>query len=217
MALFRRSRSYDRARILGEAARARSRGRTRKAIALYRQVLEVEPANHEVHRKLAPLLARTKQSAAAKDSYLRAAEGLARQGFQEQATGVYREAVQQLPPDADLYLKLADLQLARGRAPDALEVLLEGRRRFRRGRGRREAIRLLMRARRIDGRHFEVGLDLASLLAKEGARAHAQRLLVELASFARGPRLRRVRARQFRLAPAPGAAWLWLRALVAQR
>ena len=59
MALFRRRTTYDRARILEAAARARARGKRRRAIDLYRQVLFVEPRNGDLHAKLAPLLADT--------------------------------------------------------------------------------------------------------------------------------------------------------------
>jgi hypothetical protein len=47
--------------ILEQAARARSRRQWRRAIALYRQVLTFEPNSVEIHERLAPLLAATRQ------------------------------------------------------------------------------------------------------------------------------------------------------------
>jgi tetratricopeptide (TPR) repeat protein len=181
-------------------------------VELYRQVLEVEPRNADLHRKVAPLLARTKKPDESLKSYRLAAEELIRGGFVDQAIGVYREAVQQLPPRRELFMAISDLELERGRKPDAIGALLDGRRRFRGRRDRSDAIVLLLRVRKLDRNHLNGTLDLAWLLAKTGNRDHALRLLDEQAARRRGPTLRRVRARQLRLAPGVGTAWRWLRA-----
>lgn len=204
---------YNRNRLLEQAGRARGRGRLKKAVELYRQVLAVEPRNADLHRKLAPLLARTKKPDESLKSYRAAADDLIRGGFIEQAIGLYREAVQQLPPQRELFVTLSELELERGRKPDAIGALLEGRKQFRRRRDRREAILLLMHAHKLDSRHLNTSLDLATMLAKTGNRPHALRLLNEQATGRRGPALRRVRARHFRLAPGFGTGWRWLRAL----
>ena len=59
MGIFSSEPDYDRTRILEAASRARARKRYRKAVTLYRRVLAVEPANLELHARLAPLLAVT--------------------------------------------------------------------------------------------------------------------------------------------------------------
>jgi tetratricopeptide (TPR) repeat protein len=206
--------SYDRNRLLDGAARARGRGRLKKAVELYRQVLEVEPRNAELHRKVAPLLARTKRPDESLKSYTTAAEALIRDGFIERAIGVYREAVQHLPPQRELFMALSDLELERGRKPDAIGVLLEGRKKFRSRRNRSEAIGLLFRVRKLDPHHLDATLDLAIVLAKSGNRDHALRLLDAQAARQRGPALCRVRARIFRLTPGFRTGWRFIRALV---
>ncbi|MEN8181070.1 MAG: tetratricopeptide repeat protein, partial [Myxococcota bacterium] len=103
----RRRKPYDRTRILAEAAQARKRGRHRKALGLYRQVLEVEPTNANLHRKVAPLLARGKETEQAWESYRQAAQVLQRQGFSEQAIGLYREASRTLPTQVEVWQALA--------------------------------------------------------------------------------------------------------------
>ncbi len=213
MGLLRRRESYDRNRLLNQAARARGRGNLKKAIELYRQVLVVEPRNADLHRKVAPLLAQTKKPGESLESYRAAAGELIRGGFTEQAIGVYREAVQQLPPQRELFVALADLELGRGRKPDAIDVLLVGRRRFSRRSDRTEAIALLQGVRKLDPHHLDATLDLATLLAKSGQRARALRLLDEQAARRRGSALRRVRARIFRLSPTFGSVRRWLRAV----
>jgi tetratricopeptide (TPR) repeat protein len=211
--LFARRAHYDRLRILGDAARAQRKGRRKKAIALYRQVLEHEPENPDLHRKLAPLLARTRKPAEAWASYHRAAEGLVRLGFVDRAIGVYREAAGHLPREEKVWLGLAALEAKRGRRADAVQTLLTGRRRLRSRADRPRAIRLLSRARELAPGCFEASFDLAGLLASSGQRGRSIALLDDLAARVRGRELRRVRARQLRISPGPRAAWRWLAAL----
>jgi tetratricopeptide (TPR) repeat protein len=198
--------------VLRQAGKARTRGRLKKAVQLYQKVLSVEPQNAEIHRKLAPLLARTKKPDESLKSYRAAADDLIRGGFVDQAIGLYREAVQHLPPQCELFQAISDLELERGRKPDAIGALLDGRKHFRRRRDTAEAIRLLIGVRKLDPNHLDGSLDLALLLAKSGNRSHALRLLDGLAARKRGPALRRVRARQFRLSPGIASGWRWLRA-----
>jgi tetratricopeptide (TPR) repeat protein len=213
MRLLGGKKGYDRTRLLDQARRARKRGRLKKAVELYQQVLSAEPRNADLHRKVAPLLARTKKPDASLKSYRYAADELVRGGFVEQAIGVYREAVQNLPPQKELFIAISDLELERGRQPDAIGALLDGRKHFRRRRDRSEAILLLLRVRKIDRHHLGATLDLATLLARSGHRDHAIRLLDEQAVRRRGPTLRRIRARHFRIAPGLATGWRWLRAV----
>ena len=215
MGLFRRKASYDRARILARAARAARPGRgrrsKRRAIALYRQVLAVEPENPDLHRKIAPLLAQTKQVESAWTSYRRAAEALHKAGFSERAIGVHREAVRVLPRQVAAWKRLAELELERGRKPDALAALATGRRQFRSRRTRQHAIVLLTEAYKLDPTQIELIFDLASLLARTGARGRAMALLDALL-VKRPAAATAIRARQFRIAPGPARAWQYLRA-----
>jgi tetratricopeptide (TPR) repeat protein len=208
---------YDRGRTLEAAARARRRGRRRKAVDLYRRVLALEPNNMDIERRVAPLLAETKRPDEAWKAYRRAADALARKGFVEQAIGIYREAAGYLPGKVELWHALSDLEIERGRKRDAVTTLLEGRRHLRGRKRRREAIALLERGRRIDARHFETGFELAGLLRRDGMRYRARRVLSELADWTSGAELRRVRLRQLRMEPTPAAAWRWLRSVCGRR
>ena len=216
MGWFGRKRSYDRTRLLGQAMRATQRRRHMRAIALYREILAVDPNDMQVHRKIAPLLARTRQPDDAWESYRRAAEQLSKQGFVDQAIGTYREACTHLPRQHRLWLALADLEVKRGRPVDAVNALIDGSRRLRSRRTQQEALTLLQRARKIQPGAFEPNFELAGLLASAGARDRAKRILEELVPRARGRQLRRLRGRQFVLSPTPAAAWRWLAAAVAR-
>jgi tetratricopeptide (TPR) repeat protein len=215
MSWFRRRPAYDRASILARAARAargRSRRSRRKAIELFTSVLRREPANQELRRKLAPLLAADGQSAAAWSSYERAIEDLARRGFVEQAIGVCREAAGALRREPAVWRALAALEVERGRKVDAVRALLEGRAQLRSRHERNRALELLREARRIDPVHLEAGLELARLLARTGRRAEACAILDELIAV-HPHQTRRLRAAQLRIAPGLRSACRWLRSL----
>lgn len=212
-AMWGRRRRYDRARCLAEAARAQRKGKLRKAERWYREILGVEPGDAEVHRRLAPVLAQRGRREAAWESYRRAADALRERGFEERAIGVYREAAGRIPREPGVWLALADLEVGRGRRPDALRALASGRRELCARSRRRDAIRLLERARELVPADFDVGLDLARLLARVGERARALAVLDALADGAEGRSLRRVRACQLNLAPGLGSTWRWLRSL----
>jgi len=214
MAWFGRDCGYDRTRVLAQATRALRKRRHAKALALYRRILEHEPHNADLHRRVAPLFARTGRPVEAWASYRRAAEHLAGGGFVDQAIGVYRDACERLPRQSDAWLAVSHLEVERGRPRDAIEALKQGRRRFRSRRDRPVAMLLLRRARQIDPRDFDVSFDLAGLAVQAGLRSQADRLLDEVAAHCDRGQLRRVRRRQFALAPGLGTGWRWLRALV---
>jgi pentatricopeptide repeat protein len=212
MTVLRSQQVYDRSRILDAASRARARKQRRRAIELYRWVLAVEPQNVEIHARLAPLLAETRQGFDAWGSYKAVARALLRQGQPDKALAVYREATLKLPREDQAWLAVARLQHKRGNPRDALDTLVEGSRNFRSARLRSRAIQLLRRAREVEPWSFEVVHELARLLARAGQRHEARILLDGLAERSIGERLRRVRGAQLRLSPGPRAAWRWLRA-----
>ena len=126
MGWFSRKSNYDRTRLLDQAMRAAQRRRHKRAIALYRKILAVDPNDTQIHRKIAPLLARTRQPDDAWESYRRAAEQLSKQGFVDQAIGTYREAATHLSRQHRLWLALAELEVKRGRPVDAVNALVDG-------------------------------------------------------------------------------------------
>ena len=196
------NRSYDRNRLLEQAQRARNRGRRKRAITLYQKILAVDPDDATVLRKVAPLLARSRRLQEAWDSYRRVAGQLQRQGFVDQAIGVYREATASLWRERKLWLALADLEVERGRGVDAVGALLDGARLLRKRRTRQDALALLVRAG-IPADAFDRTSSWAGLLARSGARDRARRVLMELLPRARGRDLRRLRGRLSVLSPSP--------------
>jgi tetratricopeptide (TPR) repeat protein len=211
MSWFGKEKGYDRARTLAAARRAAGRGAHAKSIALYQRVREVEPDNADLLRRIAVERARAGQREEALRDGRLAADELARRGFVEQAIGIYRDFANHFANEVSIWHAIAELELARKRPRDAVEVLLEGCRHFRSRARRADAVALLRRARSIDPTHFEASFQLAGLLAKSGATGAAQRMLELLAPHARSRRdRRRLRGRLFRLSPTPAAALRWL-------
>ena len=208
--------NYDRTKVLRDASRAQAKGRIKKAIALYRQILMVESNNAELHAKVAPLLARTGQYFDAWRSFRTAARNLVRIDRLDHALGTYREALRYLPHEIDAWLAVADIEVKLGRGRDAVKTLRQGRRHFRARHLRPQAICLLRSARTIDPLNGETVIDLARLLAKAKQRDEAELILNELASRSRGRLLRRIRAVQWRMTRTLENTWLWMRAAVAR-
>src|SRR5262249_33907914 len=154
---------YDRSRLLESAARHVAAKRIAKAIALYRWVLAFEPANADVHLRLAPLLARRRAAFDAWRSYQIAARTCASQGHEDRALAIYRQAAAELPKEVEAWQAAAQLQSRQGRPRDAIETLVEGGRRLARSGLRPQAIHLLRLAREIDAWHYEAVHELARL------------------------------------------------------
>jgi tetratricopeptide (TPR) repeat protein len=201
---------FDREVILEQASRARSRRQWRRAISLYRQVLAVEPNNVEIHEKLAPLLATTRQDFDAWNSYRAVAHAALREGREDRAVAVFREAAHALPQEIQAWQGLARLLVRQSEPDAAIEVLLEGSHQFRSQWLRPQAIHLLRRARAIDPWHFETVLELALHLGRADQQIEATRLLEGLAQRCQERQLRRVRAAAVAVAPGARSLMRWL-------
>jgi tetratricopeptide (TPR) repeat protein len=208
---------YDREQLLEAAARARARNRRSKAIALYRHVLAVERGNTDLHAKLAPLLAETGQPFDAWQSFRNTAQAALREGRDDKALAIYREASQHLPREIQVWQALARQLSKTGDDAEAIEALLEGSRQFRTPYLRPQAIHLLRRARTIDPWHFETVIELAGLLRRCDQREEARMLLDGLAGRAAGRRLVQVRRAQLWLDPGLRTAWQLLRGRLGDR
>jgi len=90
---------FDREVLLEQASRARSKRNWRRAIALYRELLAVEPNSVELHERLAPLLAATRQEFDAWNSYRIVAHAALREGREDRAIAIFREATHALPQE----------------------------------------------------------------------------------------------------------------------
>jgi Tfp pilus assembly protein PilF len=212
-----RKKKLDRAETLAAADRARIRGRTGRAIGLYRQILAQDPGDMAVHAKVAPLLARTGARADALASFRAAAAGQVRAGFADRAVALYRQAAETFPEEEGLWTEAAKLHLQRGRRGDAVAVLVTAGRRLSGSRQRAVGAKLLRRALDLEPWQPDATHALARILARDRRGEEAQALLDGLAARVRGKLLRRTRRLAFRLSPSPGTLWRWVRSAVGRR
>ncbi len=209
--MFWRKKAFDRTEILGAADQARARGQTKKAIALYRRVLEEVPNDLAVLAKIAPLLARRKKKDQALASFTAAAGGQVKAGFDDRALSLLLQAAEFYPEEFELWDEIARIHVQRGRRADAVAALADGARRLQRGPLLPIAARVLKRALEIEPWHPKATMLLARVLARGGRRDDALVLLDGLAARARGKMLRRTLRLSFRLSPTPGNLWRWLK------
>lgn len=215
MGFIHRRLDYDRKRLLGEAEKARVRGRRRRAIAFYRRVLAVEPHDPDLHARVAPLLAAAGKRFDAWQSYRETTRAHLRNNNPAEALTLYREAAKALPTQIEAWRSVAKLELKFERREAAIGALLEGRSKFRSRRRRPEAIALLREARNIDPWRLDIVLDLVRLLRRSGQSPEAQWILAQLSERVAGRELRIVRGAQWRIEPSLRNSWLWLRAAFA--
>ncbi|MGH0037052.1 MAG: tetratricopeptide repeat protein [Myxococcota bacterium] len=209
MGLFRRP-AFDRVRLLEAADRARRKGRRRRAVRLYREVLAVEPRNPELNARIAPLLAATGQSFDAWRAYLRAIEHCRAEKQLEAAVTLARGATRSLPRQIEPWEQLARLEAGRGRREAAREALRRGRRAMKGRRRRPQAIALLRLALELDPDDVQVTVDLARQLARSDQTLVALRLLEGLAERCEGAGRRAARAAQWRIEPSLQNTGAWM-------
>ena len=208
--MFWRKKTYDRSAILDAADKARGRGRVRKAIAGYSQILAQDPNDHQVHARIAPLLARKKNWHESRRSFDAAGVGFLKAGFADKAIAIWKVAAKTFPEDVEYWERVANEQVKRGRKADAVQSLLEGREQLTKKVQRPLAMTLLRQVLTLDAFHFDATLDLAKLLAAEGQRRDAEKLLREMRMWVKGRNLRRLRAAQFRLSPSWRSLMDWI-------
>ena len=198
-------------KLLASADRARTKGRKRRAIRLYRRALESAPDSPDIHRKLAPLLARRGEATEAWNSFRVAYRALCVSGFDARAAGLLREAVALLPRTREAWEALGELEAALGRPIDARLALWDGSRHFKGRRRLADRRRLLELANRVDPHQTEVVLALARLRGKAGDARGGERLVEQLI-VARPMSERAARRTLFALRPNLRSLWRWWRA-----
>jgi len=204
-------RPYERSRVLEEAEQARAKGRRKKAVSGYREILQHEPEDAAVHGKLAPLLV-DDEPWSAWLSFEKAAQAHLAKGFVDRAIAVYRQAAEALPFLPEAWEQVSGLQLQRGRRADAVKALLDGQHFFWRKKSDAPTlVRLLKKAVELDPLAVEPSVALARALRRANQRAEALALLDGLLPKVEKPQRRRVLRARLAVAPGLGAVWAWLR------
>ncbi len=212
MRLFPTKKPRTRSEIIAAADRARTRGKVRKAVAAYQEVLRSDPSDPSVNVTLGPLLAKLGDPEGGARCFRVAAKRHLDAGFVDRAAGVTLTATGVFPLDPGFRLELARLNVSRGRKQDAVSTLLEGGRAQAKANRPDLAASLLGKALEIEPWHLETCLALVPVLARNGHPESVREFLDGLERRYRGPARRRVRWVAFRLSPGLGTFWRWVRA-----
>jgi thioredoxin-like negative regulator of GroEL len=215
MGLLGRRKIYDRKVLLTEARDAQRRGKHKKAVALLRRILCVEPNNAEIHAMIAPSLAERRLRFDAWQSYTYTAQVLIRDGKKQAALSVYADASKRMPGEFEVWIAKSELELSMGGRAEASRTLGSALPHFRKRATRYPLIALLRRRLTIDPEDMETTLELASNLSRTGQKDEAKMHLSKLAEASVGRLLRQVRRSQWSIEPSLAHSWLWLRSCVA--
>ncbi len=211
MAVFSGAASYDRNEIFHKAEEYRLRGRIRKAIREYERVLAVDPQDIEVHSRVAPLYIKVGRKDSAKASLWRTIAYYEKMGFADKSIAMLRLALMVDPRDLSAYLRLADLHLDKTHRVDALKVLEEARKAFRRRRFHRQATAVENKILSFAPDDFRAQVSLVRLLWRAGKRREAGerlwRMESEWARRRNRKRWRKTRRLMCRHAPSLSTCW----------
>ena len=207
----------SRSDLMAKAGKARARGRKKKAIAIYRQLLAGNHDDVDVHAKLAPLLAAKKQQKEAAKSFNLAAESYISKGFDVKAIAVYKQAARYFPTETGLWLNIAKLQVGRQNRTEAVSTLLNGSTHFRKPLHRQKESKLLKAVLSISPWHPYATIALAKNMVKSSNMKEAISLLRGLEKRANGRRLSHARWALFRIQATPANLWRWMRSLILGR
>jgi tetratricopeptide (TPR) repeat protein len=202
--------TFDKKSAVAQAAEARGKGDRKKAIALYRDVLAHDPSDHEVHGRLAQLLAESGDLAQAAASFRLGADGYHKVGFTDRAIALLKQAVEHVPDDVDAWLSIASFNVERERKKEADKVLADARTRFVRKRDLAAASRLLDARLKLDGKNVAVAIDRARVAKRMGQRGFGVLLLEDVLSLVDQRERRRLRRALFSLQPTPASLWRFL-------
>ena len=201
--------------LLADASRALVRGRPKRAISIYRQIIAYDSEDVEVSLRLSQLLAADGQSFEAWSLVRASGKLLLRSRRHEQCLSIFKEATRFLPFEFEAWRITADLEMKLDREEEAYQTLLEGRRQFRSRFDRAQAIALLSLARSIVPWNHELVMDLAQLYRQTDQSTRALRLLEHLAIHSRKKELRDIRWLQWQISRAPQDLIEWLRVVFA--
>ena len=194
-----------------------TKGKHKKALAEYQLAIKENPQasqSHEIHGRMAPLFAKTKQFDEAWRSYKNAASGYKLKGFANKAISTYKQAAKLMPKKIDVWLALAGELQEKGDTDEAVKTLYEAHRHFRKSSELDTAIKLLLQAFHLDEWNFTVTMELARLLKRARKKNDAHKYLLGLVERTRGSELRKVRGRLLRLSPSPANFLNWTKALI---
>jgi tetratricopeptide (TPR) repeat protein len=201
----------NRSDVLAAADKLRVKGKYKKAVVEYRKLVAQDPADADVHAKMAPLLIKLGEGQEALKSYRAAADVYLQRGFADRAIAMYSQAAAAFPKESSAWERVGRLHFERGRKAEGVKALLTGAAAQIKAKQRPEAEKLLRQALSYEPLHIDANVALCRVLKGSGKKDEARHMLAALAQGIRGPALKKVRAAEFKLFPGFGTFFRWLR------
>jgi tetratricopeptide (TPR) repeat protein len=99
------------------------KGDHRRAVEIHRKLVQLDPANHMAHLRLADMLFQLREVEQAIEVYDRLGRVLLERGKIDEAERLYRHALEQNPPQGDFLAPLCEALLGAGRTATARELI----------------------------------------------------------------------------------------------
>lgn len=99
------------------------KGDHRRAVEIHRKLVQLDPANHMAHLRLADMLFQLREVDQAIEVYDRLGRVLLERGKIDEAERLYRHALEQNPPQGDFLAPLCEALLGAGRTASARELI----------------------------------------------------------------------------------------------
>ncbi|PWB76365.1 MAG: hypothetical protein C3F15_05450 [Holophagae bacterium] len=99
------------------------KGDHRRAVEIHRKLVQLDPANHMAHLRLADMLFQLREVDQAIEVYDRLGRVLLERGKLDEAERLYRHALEQNPPQGDFMVPLCEALLSAGRTAAARELV----------------------------------------------------------------------------------------------
>jgi tetratricopeptide (TPR) repeat protein len=176
--------AFNKAKVLQEAERLVSLGKTSQAITQYLHIVENDPADLILLNTIGDLYVREKKVPEALREFNRLAEAYVREGFTVKAIAIYKKVSKLSPSAVDPLLKLAELYTLQGLSQEAREQYTQAINFYRKRKQNDKVLEMLRKVVQIDPENAANRARLAEFCEQSGGKAEAAQAYLESAQLA---------------------------------
>ncbi len=173
--------AVDKNAVTKEAQKFAAKGQFDKAIAEWKKLLRDFPNDANIHNTIGDLSLKKNAKADAVESYKKAADLLASDGFSSKAIALYKKVLNIDPKKIDVHLALADLNAEKGLTGNALESYKFVVDHYTQKNEMAKALGIYQKMADLNPSNAAFRLKLGDMYAREGLKADAARTYLETA------------------------------------